>query len=219
MKRFFAYATLLLLSLCLTVPALAAGPAITEGAAVTDLGGVLTAEELASLEDTAQSLADEYGCGVYALLLPDFTVYGYEDIFDFAQDVFEETRWDWDDSKNGVLLAVSTETRDVSIAVHGDSGNTAFTDYGREEVLYDAFLSDFGNDDWYAGLEHYLDTCGYLLSETANGTPGGCGAGGACELRRGLRFLLRHGPDSGGDHCLHCLRHYEGTHEDRPPGR
>ena len=45
MKRFFAYATLLLLSLCLTVPALAAGPAITEGAAVTDLGGVLTAEE------------------------------------------------------------------------------------------------------------------------------------------------------------------------------
>lgn len=57
------------------------------------------------------------------------------------------------------------------MAVHGDSGNTAFTDYGREEVLYDAFLSDFGNDDWYAGLEHYLDTCGYLLSEAANGTP------------------------------------------------
>ena len=66
---------------------------------------------------------------------------------------------------------MSTETRDVSIAVHGDSANTAFTDYGREEVLYDAFLSDFGNDDWYAGLEHYLDTCGYLLSEAANGTP------------------------------------------------
>ena len=171
MKRFFAYATLLLLTLCLTVPALAAGPAITEGAAVTDLGGVLTAEELASLEDTAQSLADEYGCGVYALLLPDFTVYGYEDIFDFAQDVFEENALGLGDSQNGVLLAVSTETRDVSIAVHGDSGNTAFTDYGREEVLYDAFLSDFGNDDWYAGLEHYLDTCGYLLSETANGTP------------------------------------------------
>ena len=171
MKRFFAYATLLLLSLCLTVPALAAGPAITEGAAVTDLGGVLTAEELASLEDTAQRLADEYGCGVYALLLPDFTVYGYEDIFDFAQDVFEENALGLGDSQNGVLLAVSTETRDVSIAVHGDSGNTAFTDYGREEVLYDAFLSDFGNDDWYAGLEHYLDTCGYLLSEAANGTP------------------------------------------------
>ena len=151
MKRFFAYATLLLLSLCLTVPALAAGPAITEGAAVTDLGGVLTAEELASLEDTAQRLADEYGCGVYALLLPDFTVYGYEDIFDFAQDVFEENALGLGDSQNGVLLAVSTETRDVSIAVHGDSGNTAFTDYGREEVLYDAFLSDFGNDDWYAG--------------------------------------------------------------------
>ena len=131
MKRFFAYATLLLLSLCLTVPALAAGPAITEGAAVTDLGGVLTAEELASLEDTAQSLADEYGCGVYALLLPDFTVYGYEDIFDFAQDVFEENALGLGDSQNGVLLAVSTETRDVSIAVHGDSGNTAFTDYGR----------------------------------------------------------------------------------------
>lgn len=115
MKRFFAYATLLLLSLCLTVPALAAGPAITEGTAVTDLGGVLTAEELASLEDTAQSLADEYGCGVYALLLPDFTVYGYEDIFDFAQDVFEENALGLGDSQNGVLLAVSTETRDVSI--------------------------------------------------------------------------------------------------------
>ena len=90
MKRFFAYATLLLLSLCLTVPALAAGPAITEGAAVTDLGGVLTAEELASLEDTAQSLADEYGCGVYALLLPATRIFLIS-----RRMSLRKTRWDW----------------------------------------------------------------------------------------------------------------------------
>ena len=95
MKRFFAYATLLLLSLCLTVPALAAGSAITEGAAVTDLGGVLTAEELASLEDTAQRLADEYGCGVYALLLPDFTVYGTRIFLISRRMSLRKTRWDW----------------------------------------------------------------------------------------------------------------------------
>lgn len=60
-------------------------------------------------------------------------------------------------------------------------------------------------------LEHYLDTCGYLLSEAANGTPVDVEPEEPVRLRRGLRFLLRHGPDSGGDHCLHCLRHYEGT--------
>ena len=103
--------------------------------------------------------------------MPDFTEYGYSDIYEFAQDVYEDSNLGVGDGGDGILLAVSTETRDVSIAVHGTQANAAITDYGREEVLYDAFLSDFSDGNWGAGLVNFADTCVYLLSEAQSGTP------------------------------------------------
>ena len=142
-----------------------------EGTYVFDPDGVLTETEADGLETQSQSIADTLNCGVYILVLEDFTLYGYDDLFEYAQDFYEEQDPGYGSDRDGVLLSLSTETRDVSLLAHGSFGNAAITDYGREEVLYDAFLDDFRNDDWYGGMVHYQEACADLLQQARNGTP------------------------------------------------
>lgn len=138
-----------------------------------DPQGLVSQADSARLEETLDAAGWDHSCGIYILLLPDFTEYGYSDIYEFAQDVYEDSNLGVGDGGDGILLAVSTETRDVSIAVHGTQANAAITDYGREEVLYDAFLSDFSNGNWGGGACQF---CGYLRVSALRGAvrhPGG----------------------------------------------
>lgn len=172
-KSMTALLAALVLSFCMAGSALAGTLSfdLSGDSGVSDAQGLLTQEESSQLEEELASAAGEYGCGMYVLLLPDFTEYGYADLFEFAQDVYEDANLGVGEDGDGILLAVSTETRDVSIAVHGSWANEAFTDYGREDVLYDSFLDDFSNEDWGMGLLNFADTCGYLLSEAQSGMP------------------------------------------------
>lgn len=166
MKRIYTLLMALALTLCMTVPALGA----YNGVYVYDPDGILTETDAELLETQAAKLTDAYDCAVYLFTVADFTTYGYEDIFDFAQDYYEENLLGCGEDRDGILLTLSTETRDVSLAVYGPWAQTAFTDYG-QDCLYDAFLTEFGNSDWYTGAAHYLSTCGDLLYEARNGAP------------------------------------------------
>lgn len=166
MKRICTLLMALALTLCMTVPALGA----YNGVYVYDPDGVLTETDAELLETQAARLTDTYDCAVYLFAVADFTTYGYEDIFEFAQDYYEENLLGCGEDRDGILLTLSTETRDVSLAVYGPWAQTAFTDYG-QDCLYDAFLTEFGNSDWYTGAAHYLSTCGDLLYEAQNGAP------------------------------------------------
>ena len=182
-KRFCALMAALVFSFCLAGSALAEEASLSYGqddlfpytkyerSYVLASSGILTEEETDSLDAQSQSIAASTNCGVYILAVEDFTVYGYDDLFEYAQDVYEGKDLGCGSGRDGVLLAVSTKTRDVSIAVHGDWANRAFTDYGRENVLYDAFLEDFSAENWYDGMVHYLDACASLLSQAQSGTP------------------------------------------------
>lgn len=172
-KRFCALMAALVFSFCLAGSALAEElPPIPEGANyVFDPDNVIIDTYDPQLEKQASQITTDYACGVYILAVEDFTVYGYDDLFEYAQDVYEGKDLGCGGGRDGVLLAVSTKTRDVSIAVHGDWANRAFTDYGRENVLYDAFLEDFSAENWYDGMVHYLDACASLLSQAQSGTP------------------------------------------------
>lgn len=68
-----------------------------------------------------------------------------------------------------IILMLSTEYRDYDIMAHG-YGNIAFTDYGKEKMA-EAFLDEFGEDDWYGGFTEYLDCCERYLNLAAEGTP------------------------------------------------
>ena len=37
--------------------------------------------------------------------------------------------------------------------------------------MEEAFLDDFGDDDWYGGISHYLDACDTYLTQAEEGEP------------------------------------------------
>lgn len=164
MKRICALMTALLLSFCLTGTALAG----YDGVFVYDPDGILT--DAASLADQASDLTDLYDCAVYLFVMEDFTLYGYEDIYELAQDYYEENLLGSGDGRDGILMALSTGTRDVGLAVYGDWANAVFTDANQERV-WDAVLDDFGNDDWDGGCQDYLVVCEELLAADSSTPP------------------------------------------------
>lgn len=168
MKRISAYLTALLLSICLCAPALA----VYDSVFVYDPDGILPETDAEALAFQASALTDTYDCGIYIFTVEDFTDYGYgeDDIITFAQDYYEENLLGCGEDRDGILLTLSTETRDASLSVAGSRAQAVFTGYA-QDTLYDAFLDDFGNDDWYNGCAHYLSACEDLLQNAQTDAP------------------------------------------------
>lgn len=136
---------------------------------VGDSAGLLTAEEYAELENMCTAVSDKYGCGVYIITVSDFRQYG-NSVESAAEAIFKGTGMGVGDSGNGVMLLLSMEDRDYDLLAHGDTGNAAFTDYGKD-LLADSFLSYFRQDDWFGGFKAYISSCKYFLQCNSEGQP------------------------------------------------
>ncbi len=162
-------AAALLFALCLLFACFPAARAAEHGY-VTDLAGLLDEADARALDAQAGALAAQYACGVYLVICDDFTESGYADILDCAKAYFTENDLGAGEDRDGVLLMLSMAERDYALIAHGDFANASVTDYGRQ-VLEQAFLDDFADDDWYDGCADYLDTCAQLLELSQDGTP------------------------------------------------
>lgn len=160
----------LLLCLLLGSAAYAEGTDAAQLNFVTDAAGLLTESELSSLEAKAQSLADDYQCGVYIVAVQDYTDYVDGDVTDCAKGIYTEYGLGYGGERDGVLLLLSMADRDYAIIAYGNFGNAAFTDYGKE-VLSGKFLDDFGDDRWADGFAAYLDQCGAMIAAARDGAP------------------------------------------------
>ena len=97
----------------------------------------------------------------------------YQDAFGieaFAQYYFFNELKGVGESGNGILLIMSMKERDYDIMAHGETGNYAFTDYGKSK-LADSFLDYFTDGEWYRGFSAYLNRVQNCLEAAANGTP------------------------------------------------
>lgn len=175
--RLFSGFLACLLLLCLASPAVVrAQPLIMaapEPAAVTDDTGLLTRQQLQSLNETALRLAETYGCGVYAMLVDDYLAYsldGSTDIFEVVHRHYHFHQLGRGENRNGVLLMVSTRWREFAFFVYGDGAEYALDDHG-QLLLEEAFLDDFGDDRWYDGLADYLAFAEEALQKAAEGEP------------------------------------------------
>ncbi len=137
---------------------------------VFDMAGLLDEDDFCSLEDTALPAAETYGCGIYIITVEDMTEFGYSDIADFSEAVFEDLWLGLGAERNAAILALSMAERDYDITAHGTVGNGAFTDYGKE-LLAEEFLDNFREDDWYGGFWDYIYECEYYLAAYAEGKP------------------------------------------------
>ena len=155
---------LLLLLVALALPAQASSNQF-----IHDEAMLLTAPKAAQLEAVAADISNRYGCGVYIVTLWEYEEYG-SDVRSAAENYFLAHDFGLGSDDDGVLLMLSMAQRDYALIAHGITGNTAFTDYGKD-ILSEAFLDEFYYDDWAGGFADYLSTSEELLYAAATGTP------------------------------------------------
>ena len=151
---------------------------------VQDDCGLITNHELENLKTRTSELSSQYNCGIYIVVVKNMDDFAYEyEIYDdafgieaFAQYIFFNELKGLGSSGDGILLVMSMKGRDYDIMAHGDFGNYAFTDYGKDK-LADSFLSYFAKGDWYKGFSSYLDKLDLFLDSAARGNPVDIGSG------------------------------------------
>ena len=160
----------LLLALCLMLSVMAAAWGEARIDHVSDYAGVLSDSERASLNERAEELTNEYGFGVFIVVVNDYTQYVNGTIENFAENIFHRYELGWGSKEEGVVLAMSMNDRSYDIYAHGDFGNYAFTDYGKTQ-LADSFLDNFRRNDWAGGFRDFLSNCGTMLQQAKDGNP------------------------------------------------
>lgn len=169
-KRISSLLAVMALALFLCVPALAVGFEKAELNFVTDEAGIFSEQEWSELEARAEEISQKYKCGVYIIVVDDFTDYVYDEtVYEAAKTFYQEYSLGYGEEKSGELLLLSMEERDYTLIAYG-YGNTAFTDYGKDK-LADAFLDDFGDDEWYNGFSDYLEKSDSMLQSARAGHP------------------------------------------------
>ena len=169
-RRISTLLATMLLAIFLCVPALAAGFDEAQLNFVTDEAGILSDQEWRSLETRAEEISLKYKCGVYIIVVDDFTDYVYDEtVYEAAKTFYQEYSLGYGEEKSGELLLLSMEERDYTLIAYG-YGNTAFTDYGKDK-LADVFLDDFGDDEWYNGFSDYLEKSDSMLQSARAGHP------------------------------------------------
>lgn len=163
-RRFWSIFSVLLLLMLLALPVQA-----SEYRFVFDEAVLLTTPKAEQLDEMAADLSVRYDCGVYIVTVLDYTEYG-SDVRSAAENFFLDHDLGLGSDANGVLLMLSMLERDYALIAHGDLGNTAFTDYGKE-ILSEAFLDDFRYDSWAAGFADYLSTSEEFLHAASTGAP------------------------------------------------
>ncbi len=132
---------------------------------MTDTAGILTQGEREALEQTARSISEKHGFGVYMITVDSFyDVTGSHDIYDGATTLYNKYDLGLGDERRGLLFLMSMEGRDFSIVTYSDYGNYVFDAVAREELVY-AFRDNFSVDDWYGGFADYLADCDTMLAE------------------------------------------------------
>ena len=138
------------------------------GKFIYDGAGILTDREIERLDKKARAMSEAHGLGIYVLTVSDYTDWGWS-IEDASEAIFYEYNLGVGDERNCISLILSMEDRSYDLDAYG-YGNTAFTDYGKQE-LAKVFLDDFKNNDWYAGFSDYIAECGKYLTAAEEGSP------------------------------------------------
>ena len=179
--RFFAICLILILLFSLL-------PAQAENLGFfTDAAGLLSDDQAAALENLSAEISEQYQCGIYTVIVENFSD-GYSgSIYEFAKAVYRQYDLGFGNEADGILLLLSMSGRDYSIIVCGDNACRAVTDAGRG-TIEDAFLDDFSHDNWYDGFYDYIEQTRYLLQLDKNGEPYGAYAPGN-SASGGVSFL------------------------------
>ena len=164
MKKWFRFLILISLIVAVCLPVFAN---------VSDETGMLSGDQVQTLDDYSRRITNQYDIGVYIMVVDDYHRYAkdpYMEIFDATATWYHNSNLGHGEGRDGILLMVDLTNREAAFFVYGQRAEYALDDYG-QLLLEEAFLDDFGMDDWYLGLMDFLETCEEAFSAAAAGEP------------------------------------------------
>ena len=189
MKRRIAIAGLVLLLTCMVFPICFAQGTFPF---ITDKAGLLTAEEVRTLEDRASEISTRYEMGVYIIALDDFQKYSnYRSISNAAMDIYDSYGLGLGEDKAGVTLMLSMAERDYNLDFYGSRADYAFTEAGRDR-MEERIVSFLRYGDYYGAFSAWLDLCDSYLLAAKDGNPVGQGEPSSADWQEdseGMGFL------------------------------
>lgn len=93
----------------------------------------------------------------------------YQSASEYADDAFDYFDYGYGDSRDGILLLISIDTRDCYLSTHG-YGITAFTDYGIEYLL-NQLKPELQSGDYYAVFTKFIDYARDYIEKARDGHP------------------------------------------------
>lgn len=137
---------------------------------VFDISDLLPFEKWEELESRAEAISQKHHCGIYFALVDDFTDYGSNDVYETTYKLYHDLQLGVGANRDGIIVLLSMKEWDYAMFVYGEYAEYVFNEYG-QLMLEEAFLDDFGENDWYGGISHYLDTCDEFLTKAEEGKP------------------------------------------------
>lgn len=134
---------------------------------VVDEVELLSQDELSELNELADNIVAKYQCEVSIVVIEDK---GDEDVTELAKAIYKEYNYGYGDDKSGLMLLLSMEDRDYALIAYG-SGNTAFTDHGKDVLMDRHLLPLLGNDEYYEGFTLFLNQADEYLEMAGNDNP------------------------------------------------
>ena len=143
---------------------------------VVDSAGLLTADQVTALSGRLAQIGEKYRCDVIVATVPSL---GNKTAEEYADDFFDYNGYGYGAvpdangttvNGDGVLLLLSMEDRDFAVSTSG-YGITAFTDYGIQTDLEEAFIPYLKQNRWYDAFNAYADRCDWLLNTARKGRP------------------------------------------------
>ena len=152
---------LLVLALCLSIPAFAAAPL------VRDEMGLFDADTYSQLEASAEAASNGHDCDVYFLVVDSI---GDADQRQYAKDYYLANGLGSGSEQSGILFLLAVGSRKYVTITYG-GGVTAFTDY-RIEQIEDEVVPMLSEGDYADAAQTYIDLCADTLDFYAeNGDP------------------------------------------------
>lgn len=137
-------------------------PASAEIAYVADYAGLLQPEEVAYLEETADSLFQSYGIQAVVLTVDSLEGTSAQDC---ADDYYDQAGY----GEDGVLFLLAMEQREWYISTSGRM-IYALTDYGIQQ-LGDQVVPYLAEEQWFEGFLRFLMVLPDYLNAYENGQP------------------------------------------------
>lgn len=137
---------------------------------VTDMAELLEEAQVQRLEQMAQTVAKQYGVGVYIVTVEDYRQIDPTGVYEATYGIYHDYTMGEGRQRDGIMLLLSLKDRDYALFCYGKQAAYAFDDYGMAK-LEEEFLDNFADNDWNGGFTDYIRTCAQYLEKAAEGKP------------------------------------------------